>query len=270
MEKELNNFLKIAAENFDAGFFKFNGTYYSFLKKGEEFEVNSIDENLFNSNFIILAEEKLGLWVKVIEGLVHNTNGKITPLFSRLGLIESKMESLCELPDFKGVDRVFQKIVKATKELINVLELTGNYVGNFSLQQSQQIDLKRFFEGFFHSVITDRFLKHKVLFDIDIEEETKISANVKDFFKSIYWLSESIFCIVREKKETINLKISVFQEMKTEIAFLSGEKPFLLKESDNLTWNLLQSLMYYRLFLDNAKRLGWNVVETSEGIKVEI
>ena len=270
MEKALKDFLISESQNYDAGYVKFQGNYYAFFKESGDYVFTPVEYSVIERSFKILAEEKINFFFKVLEGFIHNSNGKITPVFSRLGLLESKIEETKDLPEFRGVDRIFQKIVKSTKELMDIYELMSGFMVYYGLEEKGSLNLKRFFDGLHHALITDREIKHKVVFNFQVEEYINISVNNRDFTKAVYFLAESVLSLVRGKEDVLNFSVSVEKGEKTAIMFSFEKKPFEISGDENLNWDTLKSVMLYKLFKDIAEKNAWNISETPEGLRVEV
>ncbi len=270
MEKALKDFLVNTSGEFKSGYVKFENNYYAFLKRGEDFYLKEVDYEMFELNFEIFTEERLKLFTKTLEGFIHNSNGKVSPLLSRLGLLEPKIEAAKELPDFRGIDRVYQKAVKSTKELMEIYEFISNYLYFYPFETRESVNLKKFFEGYHLAVITDREIKHKVVFTVDIDDFINASVICRDFVLAVYCLGESFFNLIRGKEELVDLKITATKNGRVEVFFFIEKKPFEIEESGDLGWKELQSLMFYKLFKKTADRNGWQVTEVKDGIKLEV
>ncbi len=269
MNNSLNDFLAEECESARSGYVKFEEKYYSFIKSGDSFICDEMEEEMFNRQFKVYAFEKIEHFVKILEGFIHNSNGKITPLVSRLGLLEGKIEETRELPELRGVDRVFKKIVKSTEELMRMYEIISYYLMFYGMREREIINLKKFFDGFHNAVITDREIKHKVVFSVEIEDYLNLSVLGRDFAEAIYFLGESVFALVRGKDEVINFKISAEKGENISINLSFEKKPFDFLDG-NLCPSRLQSVSFYKLFREIAENNQWNMQTTEDGIRIEI
>ncbi|WP_201328407.1 hypothetical protein [Thermotomaculum hydrothermale] len=269
MDDRLKDFLLNSSSNFAFGYVKFEGDFYSFSMDNGDYSYKKFDFEEFKSFFNIFAEEKLRLFLKTLEGLIHNSNGKISPVVSRLGLLEPKIESLKDNPEYRGVDRVFQKIVKSVKDLMGMYDSIGDFLMYYGMDEEVSLNLKRFFDGFHQAVITDREIKHKVVFDIDIDEFINMKVNGKDFMRAFYFLSEALFSLIRNKEETFDLKITASKEEKVLISINFPKMPFAIDNDGNLGWDMLQSYMYYNLFKNILENRNFLIKEFEQNIEIE-
>jgi len=267
MEDNLKDFIGRFGNVDKSGFFKFKGEFYKYRKKEGDFVFSKIKCENFYDLFKIIAENKLDLFIKTVEGFIHNTNGKLTPVFSRLGLLESKIEEVKDFPEFRGGHRVYEKIFNSVKVLIEIYDCIGDFLETSTLSDKKPINLKRFFDGYYHAVITDRAVKHGVVFSFNIEENKKVSVNNSEFVKIVYFLGEAVFSQVRGKDGDIQLKISVNNE--NELEFLSEIFPFDFN-SEDLDPAMLQSFMYFEFFKEICEKNEIVFEEFNSGLRIKL
>ncbi len=267
MKNNIENFVKSFGKVDKNGFFKFEGEFYRYKKEADNFVFSKLKCENFYDLFKIVAESKLDLFMKTVEGFIHNTNGKLTPVFSRLGLLESKIEEVKDFPEFRGGYRVYEKIFNSVKVLIEIYDCIGDFLEASTFAGKKPINLKRFFEGYYHAVITDREVKHNVVFSLNISENANITVFNNAFVKTVYFLGESVFAQIRGKEKSVKYEISA--DNTNEAEFMSDIFPFDFN-SEDLDPAMLQSSMYFEFFKEVCQKNEINFEEFDSGIRIKI
>jgi len=184
--------------------------------------------------------------------------------------MKSKIEAAKEMLDTEGMEKIFQKLEKSINELLNMFELISRFIMYYPIDKKNNITLKPFFDGYHLAAVTDREIKHHVVFEIVMDEFLSLSVNCRDFITAVFFLGESFFNMVRGREEVVNLKITGSKSERVELNFGIEKKPFEIDESTDLGWMELKASMFYKLFKDIAKRNGWIVKELPEGVQLDI
>lgn len=270
MEREIKEFVLENESGKENGIIKFNGDYYQFSIVKDNVNIRPLERDIYHLFFKTIAFEQLSLFIKTLEGFIHNTNGKLTPIFSRIGLIHPKIIEASNIEELRGVDRIFDRLLNSLKDFTKIYENMGFFLSAYHTEQSSPINIKNFTEGYYHCVITDREIKHKVVFNIDIDEKINLNIVGKELLKAFFFTGEAIFTTVRGKEKTIELKIIVDKAENTKIGFLFPNHLIELKEKENLNSSQLKSLSFLNLVEEIATTNKWIFKNSEEGIFLEL
>ncbi len=270
MEREIREFVLENESGKENGIIKFKENYYQFSIVKDNVNLCPLERDIYHLFFKTIAFEQISLFIKTLEGFIHNTNGKLTPIFSRIGLIHPRITEASNIEELRGVDRIFDRLSNSMRDFSKIYDNMGLFLSTYQTEEPSLINMRKFTQGYYHCVITDREIKHKVVFNIDIDEKINLNIVGKELLKAFFFTGEAIFTTVRGKEKTIELKIIVDKAENTKIGFLFPNHLIELKEKENLNSNQLKSVSFLNLVEEIATTNKWLFKNSEEGIFLEL